>query len=144
MKKIKLVLDTNIVISSLINKNSVIRDILLSDKILFYMPEFAVREIEKHKNIITEKSGLNEIEFFFTLNYLLRRVNVVKKDVFKKELGKAKQIMKDIDIHDSEFLALALALDCDGVFSNDRAFDKTDVKRWSVKEILDKLAKHTT
>ena len=112
-RKLRLILDTNIVFSALINKKSTIRDILLSDRILF----------------------------LFTLFYLLSKVNIVKRDVFSGNLEKARKIMEKIDIYDSEFLALAFSVDNEGIFSKDRDFDKSGIKRWSVEELLEWLAR---
>ena len=142
MEKLKLVLDTNIIISALIKETSIIRDILVSNKIEFITPEFVLGEIEKHKEEIQIKSGLSEIEFYFTLGYLLRSVKIIKKEYFSKNLQKAKKIMKDIDIYDSEFLALAMSIPNDGIFSRDDHFDETGVKRWSVRDVIDWLGKH--
>lgn len=94
--KLKLVLDTNIIISALINRKSTIRDILLTDKITFYLPE---------------------------------------------NLEKAGNIMEKIDIKDSEFVALALSIENDGIFSNDRHFDESGIKRWTVELLIEWLEK---
>ncbi|ODS35418.1 MAG: hypothetical protein A7316_03825 [Candidatus Altiarchaeales archaeon WOR_SM1_86-2] len=142
MEKLKLILDTNIIISALIKDTSIIRDILVSNKIKFFAPEFVMEEIEKYRGTIQKKSGLSEIDFYFTLGYLLRGVKIIKKECFSKNLQKAKKIMKDIDIYDPEFLALAMSIPNDGIFSNDDHFDKTEIKRWSVMDVVDWLEKH--
>lgn len=80
--KLKLVLDTNIIISALISKQSTIRDILISDKIIFYMPELVLAELLKHKELLCNKTGLSQKEVFFTLFYLLSRVEIVKREAF--------------------------------------------------------------
>lgn len=140
-KKLKLILDTNILISGLIKENSIIRDILVSNKIEFFAPEFVLTEIQKHHELIQKKSGLNETEFYFTFGYLMRKVKIIKKDYYANNLLKAKEIMKDIDIYDSEFLALSMSIPNDGIFSCDGHFDKAGLKRWSIKDILECLKK---
>ncbi len=142
MKKLKLVLDTNVILSALINENSIIRDILLSDKIQLYLPEYAFEEIIDHRDTIQEKTGLADIQIVFTLTYLLKKVKIVKKEFFKEDLKNAWEIMKEIDADDKEFLALAMTLDCDGIFSQDKAFEQTKTKRWTVKETLEWIRKH--
>ncbi|MDP2846444.1 MAG: PIN domain-containing protein, partial [Candidatus Methanoperedens sp.] len=62
--KLKLVLDTNIIISALINKKSTVRDILISDKITFYLPELVLSELLKHKELLCNKTGLSQKEVF--------------------------------------------------------------------------------
>lgn len=139
--KLKLVLDTNIIISALISKQSTIRDILISDKITFYMPELVLAELLKHKELLCNKTGLSQKEVFFTLFYLLSRVEIVKREAFSENLENAKNIMEKIDIKDSEFLALALSIDNDGIFSNDKHFDSSGIKRWTVYELVNWLEK---
>lgn len=136
-----MVLDTNIIFSALINKNSVIRDILVSDKILFLLPDFVLDEILKHKDLLCKKTGLSQNEVFFTLFYLLSKVHIIKKEAFSEKLEYARKAMEKIDIFDSEFLALALSIENDGIFSQDKHFDKTEIKRWSVKEVVELLKK---
>ena len=136
MERIKLILDINILISGIIKKNSIIRDILVSNKIEFFAPEFVLTEIEKHSEFIQNKSNLNEIEFYFTLGYLMRKVKIIKKRYYARNLQKAEDIMRNIDIYDSEFLALVMSIPNDGIFSRDGDFDKAGVKRWYVGDIL--------
>ncbi len=140
--KLRLVLDTNIIISALINKKSTIRDILTSDKIIFYLPELVLAEILEHKELLCRKTGLSQKEVFFTLFYLMSKVEIVKKEAFSENLEEAKGIMEKIDINDSEFLALALSVENDGIFSNDKHFDNSGIKRWTVEEIISWLEAH--
>jgi len=139
--KLRLVLDTNIVISALINKKSTIRDILLSDKMIFYLPELVLAELLKHKELLCKKTGLSQRELLFSIFYLLSKVEIVKKEAFSENLEKAKTIMENIDINDSEFVALAMSIENHGIFSNDRHFDESGVKRWTVEEIIGRLEK---
>lgn len=83
-----LILDTSIFISSLI-KDSVTRQILLFPSMKFYLPEYALEEIE------------------------------------------------------TPFLALALATENDGVWSNDKDFETIkQVKVWKTQDLLKYLKKH--
>jgi len=49
--------------------------------------------------------------------------------------------MEKIDIHDSEFVALALSVENKGIYSNDGHFDNSGIKRWGVHEVLAYLNK---
>ena len=140
--KLRLILDTNIIISALINKKSTIRDILLTDKITFYLPELVLAELLKHKELICKKTGLSQKEVFFTLFYLMNKVEIVKRKAFSENLEKAKNIMENVDIKDSEFVALALSLENDGILSNDRHFDYSGIKRWTIEETISWLERH--
>lgn len=50
--------------------------------------------------------------------------------------------MEAIDVKDSEFVALALSIENEGIFSNDRHFDDSGIKRWTVEEIVRWLETH--
>jgi predicted nucleic acid-binding protein len=115
---------------------------LLTDKITFYLPELVLAELLKHKELLCRKTGLSQKEVFFTIFYLLSKVEIVKKEAFSENLEKAKTIMEKIDVKDSEFVALALSLENDGIFSNDKHFDDSGIKRWTVEELVSWLELH--
>ena len=49
----------------------------------------------------------------------------------------ANEIMKDIDPDDAPFLALALSFDNDGIWTNDKDFERQSVVRvWKTHELL--------
>ncbi len=93
-------------------------------------------EIEKYKATILEKSNLTEMEFYFTLSYLLQRVEVISKEQFAPKLPEAERIMKNIDPKDAPFVALSRSISNQGIFSNDPHFDRAGLKRWSVGDML--------
>ncbi|TVM04219.1 MAG: hypothetical protein CV087_00825 [Candidatus Brocadia sp. WS118] len=57
----RLVIDTSILISAIL-KDSATREILLFADIEFLLPEYALEEYEKHRKIISKRSGLSEKE----------------------------------------------------------------------------------
>jgi len=108
---------------------------------IFYLPELVLAELLKHKELLCKKTGLSQRELLFSIFYLLRKVEIVKKEAFSENLEKAKTIMENIDINYSEFVALAMSIENHGIFSNDRHFDESGVKRWTVEEIIGRLEK---
>jgi predicted nucleic acid-binding protein len=63
---------------------------------------------------------------------------LIPSDVFIDHLELAEEIMKDIDIKDSPFLALGLAAKAGGIWSEDKDFDRQiKLKRYSTKELYD-------
>ena len=66
----KLVIDTNILISALI-KRSATREILLFPTLEFLLPEYALEEINAHKGTISRHSGLNPDEIDVVLSIIL-------------------------------------------------------------------------
>ncbi|MCZ7406021.1 MAG: PIN domain-containing protein, partial [Candidatus Methanoperedens sp.] len=120
----KLVLDSNIIFSALIKKSTT-RNIILSDVFELHAPEYIFSEISKHKELLLKKSKMNEGDFDALLLLLQKHLQLVQKEKYNENMALAEDILKDIDITDSPFLALALALNCK-IWSNDRHFKQQD------------------
>lgn len=117
-----LILNTSILISSLI-KDSVTRQILLLPSMKFYLPEYALEEIEAHKMKISRLSRLSTDEIDILLNLLLENISIIPIQTIQPYLSEAEVMIGRIDPNDIPFLALALATQNDGIWSNDRHFE---------------------
>src|SRR3989344_456726 len=104
-----IVIDTNVLMAGLL-KNSIIRKILSSENIQFFIPEGALNEIEKYKEFLIKKSGIAGEEFKEVLDLLLENIEIIPEQKIKNKLKDAKNVMKDIDIKDSIFIATALSI----------------------------------
>lgn len=132
----KLVIDTSILISALI-KDSVTRELLLSPSMEFFLPEYALEEIETHKGKICRLSGLNKNEVDILLSVLLENITIVQASQIRPYLKKAQKIIGPTDPFDVPFVALALSVENDGIWSNDRHFENIkEVKLWKTSELL--------
>lgn len=132
----RLVLDTNILIASLI-KDSITRSLLLSPLLELYLPEYALEEIENHVSLISDKSGLPEQEIRFLLAFLLDRIKIITADRIKPHLNAANEIFGQIDPNDVPFIALALSFSNEGIWTNDPHFSKQKkIKVWATGDIL--------
>ncbi len=120
----KLVIDTNVIISALI-KESITREIILDSNHLFVSPDFLVSEINKHRELIKEKSGLSEEKLEVVLQMLLREIEILPREEYNSSMEKAEDILGEIDQKDVPFLACALAKNCP-VWSDDKDFQKQD------------------
>lgn len=132
----KLVVDTNVLLSALIKK-STSRYILLNPNHTFYIPESAIEEVQKYFNTIHLKSGLstNEIKFLFDL--LTSNFQIIPLSDFLQCYEGAKKVMQHIDEKDTPFVALANCIECDGIWSNDKDLKKQDLVRvWNTEEIV--------
>ena len=135
----RLIIDTNILVSALL-KDSSTRKILLLPFFEFYLPEFALEEIEKHKSKICKRSGLTETEFTLTLNILLSSVSVVPYSRIQEFIEEATELIGDIDELDIPFIALALAIPNDGIWSEDKHLQKQKrIKIWKTEDLLKNL-----
>jgi len=131
----KLVLDSNIIFSALIKKSTT-RNIILSDVFELHAPEYIFSEITKHKELMLRKSKTNEEELDALLLLLQKHIRLVPKEKYNEKMALAEDILKDIDITDSPFLALALALNC-SIWSNDWHFKQQNkAEVYTTKELI--------
>jgi putative PIN family toxin of toxin-antitoxin system len=132
----KLVVDTNIVVSALI-RDSATRKILLDPRISAYVPEHFLGEIEEHRDHIIRKSGLNEKELETILDSVISRLTIVPTEDFLEFMSKAFNVMKGIDEDDAPFIALAISFENDGIWTNDEHFARQRlVPVWKTTDML--------
>lgn len=137
----RLVIDTSVLISSLI-KDSVTREILLLPFMKFYLPEYALEEIEVHKTKISRLSGLSLDEIDIILNLLLENISITPAQTIQPFLAEAERIIGGIDPNDIPFVALALSIDNDGIWSSDKHFERIkQLKVWKTSDLLRHIKK---
>ncbi len=107
------VIDTNIVFSTLLNPNSLIRELLINvqDKIYFVAPEFLIDEIEKYSTKIEKHSKLDQHSLNILKSTIFKVINFISEDnILNHNWIQAFEMLKDVDQKDTPFLALALQL----------------------------------
>ena len=135
----KLIIDTNILISSLL-KDSTTREILLNESLNFYLPEIVLSEVNKYLPYIIQKSELSEEEIKKILNTILENLILVPIDEYEKKMNEGTKIIGNIDEKDTQFIALALSIENDGIWSNDKHFAKQKkIKVFKTIDILNYL-----
>jgi len=125
----RLVIDTNCFMAGLL-KDSTSRSIILHWDFHFYAPDFLMQEVNKYEDYIKKKAKLTDEQYKQTFYLLLEKVSLVPFEDFRSEFSKAEQIMSDIDIKDSPFIAVGLALNINGIWSED-----DDLRKQSVLEV---------
>ena len=105
----RIVVDTNIVFSAILNSNSKIGRVLLQPKsrFNFYSTDQLLQEIELHKQKIKtiskySDSELDRIIVLITSNIRFINVRLISKEAYKL----AESMTKNVDIDDTEFVAL--------------------------------------
>ena len=130
-----LVIDTNVLIAGLL-KDSTTRRLLVRKDITFYIPEFVIGEIEKYKEYLIDNSELSEEEFEELFELLIENINIITFEEIKSYINRAEEIMKNIDIKASPFIACALYLKS-GIFSYDEHFKKLNIiKVYDINELI--------
>jgi predicted nucleic acid-binding protein len=117
----KLVIDTNCIISSLI-KNGLSRRIIISPAIQFITPEFTYVELFKYEDLIRKKAHLTSEEFSLLIELLFEYISIVPKEEYKDYFQKAAKLIDDVD--DIPYIALYFAKSADGIWTDDKHFKK--------------------
>lgn len=134
-----LIVDTNRIIAALV-KDSFSRILITSSPVAFFTIGFSKQEIIKHKEELMKRTDLDESAFDALLGTLYNKLNIIADTILEPYLEEAKKIMETIDPDDVQFIAAALATSCDGIWSDDKHFQKQHrVKVWTTKELLEEL-----
>lgn len=107
-----IVVDTNIIFSALVNKNSRIATFLLDPDQALVMPKFGFVELFKHKEKICAISHHSQDEILEILYELLRHIEFFDENsISTNALKKAWELVKEVDPKDMLFVALTLEVD---------------------------------
>ena len=129
----KLVIDTNIIISALI-RDGITRRIIFSPFIECITPEHSLKEISKYEKIICKKAKLDCDDFKLVINIIFEKVQTIPEKLYEDKIEIAQDMIKDID--DIPFIALYLASKADGIWSNDKDFKtRKDLLIFRTKEL---------
>ena len=131
-----LVIDTNILLASLI-RDSTIRKIIVESGWGFYYPEMSFHEVRKYKGLVLEKSGMDEEEYTELLDHLLKHITLVTEEQTKGKLQEANEILGRVDPDDVVFLATAFSIENSKIWSDDPHLEKQKkVRVFKTKHIV--------
>jgi predicted nucleic acid-binding protein len=105
----RVVIDTNIAFSAILNTNSKISKIILQpkSKLNLYSTNQLEHELAEHWNKLKKISGYSEIELHKTVTLIISKIRFINVELIPKLLfTKAEKLTSDIDIDDTEFVAL--------------------------------------
>lgn len=135
----RLVVDSNRIFASLI-KDSFSRKVLFSKNFVFYTIPVVHSDLSKYWGELLEKSGLEKKDFDSMLDLLFSRVSFVEDSSVQKFMPEAKKAMDSVDAGDTPFVAASLAIKADGVWSDDRHFERQNlVKVFKTKDLTQLL-----
>ena len=131
----KLLVDTNILISALI-KDGATRKLLFHLDAELLTIALLEQEIENYQAIILEKAEIDILIFNRIFETLKARITFLEDDLFIPFMPFASEIMDPIDPGDTPFLAAALATGAE-IWSDDVHFQQqTRVKVWTTSHLL--------
>jgi len=133
---IRLVADTNAIIASLISDSSS-RRILINQNFEFSVPDFSKAEIAKYKQAICKKAEITPEDFDILLSVLFEKINIIPEEEYDHKMDEAKRLIGEIDIKDVPFIACALAIKTEGIWTEDKGFLKqSKIKIFRTKDLL--------
>jgi len=138
-EEIRLVVDTNILISALLKDDSLTARLLRINACSYYYPWDGLTEIDYYREYIISKRSkyIQSSSFEHALQFVLGSVNIIPSEMYSYRMKDAFILMKDRDPKDTPFLALALQLGSP-IWSNDRHFkDLKAVNVFSTETLLE-------
>jgi predicted nucleic acid-binding protein len=115
----RLVVDTNVLLSALLT-GSVTRSIILFGKHKLYYPKEAIPELEACEKAMVSKGRISAQGLKFIKAELFKRIELVPAGGFPEDAEAAEKVMSRIDKSDAIFLALALSIPDCAIWSNDK------------------------
>lgn len=107
---------------------------------MLYSPNTLLESLKKYESLLIEKSGLSTDELNTLLSLILGKIIVVEKEKYQHYMNEAYELIGTIDKDDVPYLALALSINCDGIWSEDNHFQRqTKVKTWKTAEIINRV-----
>ena len=142
----RIVVDTNIAFSAILNTNSKIARIILQPKsrLNFYSTEQLSLEIEEHREKIKKNSKYSDYELDRVITLITNKIRFINIKLIPKEsYESAKSMTSDIDIDDTEFVALTEHIK-GKLWSGDKELQKgLSKKGWnkfiSTEELFDRI-----
>ena len=105
----KIVVDTNIVFSAILNTGGTIGDLIFNSHNLFkfYSCYFLYNEINNHRDKLKRISKLNDSELYETERFIYKQIRFIASGQITKNYRlKAFELVKDIDLKDIIFVSL--------------------------------------
>lgn len=118
-----LIVDANIIFAVII-KRGLSLELFVNNNLELFAPEYLYVELEKHKDLLLDKSGFSNEDFDDFIGVLRARIKVISETNFDAFKDKAKLICPDEN--DYVYFALAMALNCP-IWSNDKLLKNQNV-----------------
>lgn len=133
------VVDANRIMAALL-RDGTTRAVLLDRDCAFVAPDRLLDEVAKHRDLLRRRANADVRAFEQLFALVLSRIRIVSPRSIRRHLPEARAVMDPVDPSDVPYLACALAVDADAVWSHDRHFDEQDlVEVWTNADLLERL-----
>ncbi len=105
----KIIVDSNIIFSCLLNSQGTIGDLIFNSETIFefYSNQYMRFEIRKHWQKLLKISKLTETELQTSYETMLTKLTFINEELIpQSDWGKAESLVTDIDLDDTDFVAL--------------------------------------
>ena len=105
----KIIVDTNIIFSCLLNSQGTIGDLIFNSENIFdfFSNQYMRFEIRKHWNKLKKISKLKDLELETAYDKMLAKLTFINEELIPQNYWeKAEALVADIDLDDSDFVAL--------------------------------------
>ncbi|MEK6988158.1 MAG: PIN domain-containing protein [Candidatus Thermoplasmatota archaeon] len=135
----RLIVDANVVVAAFL-RSSTVRRILTFSLIDLYVPEFLWDEIGGHRSELERRASLSQGAAAELLELLEGYVTTIPIEALLPHWKRAAEAMRRVDSRDTAYVAAALAVPCDGIWSDDRHLKaQRIVPCWTTRELLTEL-----
>jgi len=94
-------------------------------------------EVDKYKPMIMRKGKISESRFEILFGMVQERIDVIPEEEIRAHLKKAREIMAHIDPDDVPFIALALCIKPDGIWTEDGDFfEQSEIQIYKTHDML--------
>lgn len=105
----KIIADTNIIFSAMLNTNGTIGDLLFNSNTIFefYSCDYMRDEIDRHWEKLKRVSKLRDSQLKESRFKVFSKINFIREELIPEKTWKAaEKLVADIEIDDSDFVAL--------------------------------------
>ena len=119
MTGLRLVVDANVVIAAMMRDSTTRRLLVLGGHEL-HVPGYLFGEVERHLEELVARSGISEGALLEVLQTLRAHMVEHAAAEYRESLEPAKELLAGRDIKDVPYVALALYIGADGLWSEDQ------------------------
>jgi len=111
---VRIVVDTNIVFSAILNTGSLIGELLFNsqDQFDFYSPELIEVELSKYSNKLIKATSMDRNQLNVAIREVFNKIQLISNDAISPEHWRgAFELAKNVDEKDTPFIAITLSMD---------------------------------